>query len=164
MVFIPRHPDTQNVLCRHDEASGTAEAGAVVYLSGDSKIAKCAVSGNVPYGFLGQRVKASAAGLPEGFKFPGEIGSSDALLGDPVCVYHSGLFETTHYYLPAGCTAGDRLYAMIGNSTHNGKLIAVAASGAFDHDSTRKVVAIAQETLTSTQASAGERLTVKVLI
>jgi len=160
MVLTPRSPGVQNVLCKHDENSGAVEAGAIVYLSGSNKVAPVAASGNVPYGMLAQKVVAQLAGLPANFEFPGEIGASQARLGDPVCLYQSGIFETTHYILPVGCSAGDALYA---HFSSGGKLTKVAASGAIGTDGARKVVAIAQNTLTTNEAAAGKNLTVKLL-
>ena len=161
MVLKPRHPGTQDVLCRHDEESGTAEAGAIVYLSGDNKVAKVAVSGNVPYAILGQRVKAGATGLPQNFQFPGEIGTADARLGDPVQLFvNGGIFDTNHYILPAGVSAGDALYAQPGE----GKLTKVAASGCLGHNGQRLVVAIAQHGLTTDQTAAGASLLIKLAI
>lgn len=161
MVLIPRHPAAQNILCRHDEESGTAEAGAIVRLTGDNKVAKVTASGHVPYAILGQRVKAGAAGLPQNFEFPGEIGTSDARLGDPVQLFMSGgLFETNHYNLPAGCAAGDALYAQPGE----GKLCAVSASGCLGHNGQPLVVATAQHGLSADQAAAGKFLAIKLAI
>lgn len=162
MVLIPRHPDIENVMCKHDELSGIAEAGAIVYLSGDKKVAKVSASGHNPYGLLGQKVKASAAGLPQNFEFPGEIGTSDARLGDPVLVYHGGLFETSFYNLPAGVAAGAPLFAKTGDSSHNSKLVAVASGVALGLDGQPAVVAIAQSTLSVDEATAGKPLAIKL--
>lgn len=162
MVLIPRHPNVQDVLCRHDELSGTAEAGAIVFLSGDQKVAKVAASGNVPHGMLAQRVNAQPAGLPQNFKFPGQLGTCDAQLGDPVLVFHGGIFETTHYSLPAGVAAGAPLFAQAGVPAHNSKLVAVSAGCALGHDGSPKIVAVAQNTLSADQAAAGERLVIKL--
>ena len=164
MVLIPRSPSVQNVQCKHDELSGTAEAGAIVYLSGDKKIAKVAASGNVPFGLLGQRVKAYAAGLPQGFRFPGELGTSDCYLGDPVLLFHMGTFETTHYLLPAGVAAGAPLFAKVGDVNNNSKLIAVTSGCALDVNGNPAVVAIAESALSAGDAAANKPLAVKMLI
>lgn len=160
MSFKPRHNALQNVLCRHDEVSGTAEAGAIVYLSGENKVAKIAASGNVPYAILAQKVKAQAAGLPSNFEFPGELGTSDARLGDPVLLYHSTVAETTHYLLPTGCLAGSALYANLGD----GKLTTAVTGVAFGAGSDPIVCAYAQEALTAGEVSAGKALVVKVAL
>ena len=164
MVLNPRQPDIQNVQCKHDELSGTAEAGAIVYLSGDSKVAKVTASGHVPFALLGQQVKANAAGLPQNFEFPGEIGSSQARLGDPVLCYHGGQFETTHYHLPAGVTAGAPLYAKIGDASHNSKLVASGVGVALNADSAPAVVAVAENSLSADEAAAAKPLRIKVLV
>jgi hypothetical protein len=157
MVLVPRFIDVQNVLCKHDEVSGTAEAGAVVYLSGDSKIAKVVASGNAPFAMLGQRVKASAAGLPQNFQFPGEIGASDARLGDPVLLFQKGgQFDTTHYDLASGVTAGAPLYAKVGE----GKLTAAATGVCVDSNGDAVKVAVAVNTLSVDEAAAGKFLTI----
>lgn len=164
MVLNPRQPNIQNVLCKHDELSGTAEAGAIVYLSGDNKIAKVTASGNVPFALLGQQVKANAAGLPQNFEFPGEIGSNQARLGDPVLLYHGGQFETTHYHLPAGVVAGAPLYAKTGDATHNSKLVASGVGVALDLAGNPAVVAIAENSLSVDEAAAAKALRVKLLV
>lgn len=164
MVLNPRQPNVQNVQCTHDELSGTAEAGAIVYLSGDKKVAKVSKASQVPYGMLGQKVKANATGLPQNFEFPGEIGSSDARLGDPVLVFHGGIFETTHYHLPSGVTAGAALYAIAGDVTNNSKLGVVASGSAEGHDGNPAIVAEAQNSLTVAEAAAAKALVIKLLV
>ena len=156
MVLVPRFIDVQNVLCKHDVNSGTAEAGAVVYLTGDSQVAKVVASGNKPFALLGQRVKASAAGLPSNFQFPGEIGSSDARLGDPVLLFQKGgQFDTSHYDLVAGVTAGADLYAEVGE----GKLTVATTGVCVDAFGPVKV-ATAITSLSAAQAAAGTLLTI----
>jgi len=160
MTLTPRHISDQNTLCRHDVDSGTAEAGAIVRLSGSSKVAKVTTtSGGAPFAMLGQKVKAQAAGLPQNFEFPGEMGTSDARVGDPVLLYFKGTFETTHYAISGTLAAGAPLYA----STDAGKLTNVAASGALEGGSP-KVCAIAQSSLSPAQASAAEALTIKLAL
>lgn len=159
MVLLPRDPRAQNVTCKHDENSGTAEAGAVVYLSGDSKVAKVATSGNVPYAMLGIQVKANAAGLPQNFEFPGELGTTVQRLGDPVLLYNGGLFDTTHYDL-VSCAAGDPLYAKLGE----GKLTNVASGVAAGHDGNPMIVAEAQHALSAGQVAAENHLRVKLVL
>lgn len=160
MTLIPRHIDIENVLCKHDESTGTAEAGAIVRLSGDQKVAKVtAVSGHVPYGMLGLKVKSPAAGLPQNFQFPGEMGATEALLGDPVLVYHQGIFDTTHIAISGNLSAGAALYA----STDGGKLTNVSASGALEGGSA-KICAYAQSAMTSTEFLAGKALRIKLVL
>ena len=157
MVLVPRFIDVQNVLCRHDELSGTAEAGAVVYLTGDSKVGKIVASGNQPYALLGQRVKASAAGLPQNFQFPGEIGAADARLGDPVLLFQQGgVFDTDFYDLASGVTAGAPLYAKVGD----GKLTASTVGVSVNALGAPNRVATAQNTLTVADVAVGKLLTI----
>lgn len=159
MVLIPRHINVENVLNKHDETSGTAEAGAIVRLSADKKVAKISASGQVPFGMLAYKVKAPAAGLPQNFQFPGEMGATEALLGDPVLVYHGGIFETTHIAISGSAVAGAALYA----STDAGKLTNVSASGALENGSP-KVCAYVQDGLTAPEVAAGKALTIKLVL
>jgi hypothetical protein len=156
MVLIPRFIDVQNVLCKHDVNSGTAEAGNVVYLTGDSTVGKIAASGNVPFALLGQRVKQSAAGLPSNFQFPGEIGASDARFGDPVLLFQNGgQFDTDQYDLAAGVAAGAALYAEVG-----GLLTSSTVNVCVDAAGNPVKVATAITSLTAAQAAAGTLLTI----
>lgn len=157
MVLVPRHVDVENVLCKHDELSGTAEAGAIVKLTAANKVAVVSGSG-APFAMLGQKVKAQAAGLPQNFEFPGEIGTSDARLGDPVLLFHGGVFETTHYNLPSGVAAGAALYAELGD----GKLITTTGTAALDLLGAPAICAIAQSALSTAEAAAAKRLVVKL--
>jgi len=161
MALTPRHIVQENALCRHDENSGTAEAGAIVRLSGENKLAAItSISGGAPYALLAQRVKAQAAGLPQNFQFPGEIGNSDAHVGDPVlCFQSGGIFETTHYLVSGSLAAGAPLYA----SATQGRLTNVSASGALE-GGVPKVCAIAQNSLSAAQAAAGENLVIKLAL
>jgi len=161
MTLIPRHPVSQNVLCKHDESSGTAEAGAVVYLSGDNKVARVTASGNVPYAMLFQPVRANLAGLPANFEFPGEIGTSVARAGDPVLLYHKGIFETDHYTLSGGVSAGASLYALADGSVDAGKLCA-SGTVALDAAGNDAIVAVAQESLSAAEAAVGKALKIKL--
>lgn len=163
MVLNPRQPNIQDVFCKHDELSGAAEAGAIVYLSGDSKVAIVNASGNVPYAMLGQQVKANAAGLPQNFEFPGEIGGTQARSGDPVLIYFGGQFDTTHYSLPSGVAAGAPLHACVGDVNNNSKL---TNSGVFANglDGNPMVVAVAEQSLSADEAAAGKSLRIKLLV
>jgi len=164
MAINPRHVDIEDVLNRHKADSGTAEAGAIVYLSGDKEVAKVAASGNVPFGMLGQAVVAAPAGVPQNFEFPGQQGNSEARLGDPVCVYHCGQFDTTNYQLAAGVAAGAKLYAGAQVTAEQGKLIASGTGAANGVDGLPKVVAIAQSDLSVAEAAAGKALLVQLLV
>lgn len=164
MALNPRVVVIEDVLNRQDASSGTAEAGNIVYLSGDKKVAKVVASGNVPFGMLGQAVKAAPAGLPQNFEFPGQIGNSDARLGDPVLVYHMGQFETTQYVLAAGVAAGAKLYCGASVVAEQGKLIASGTGAALGFDGSPLVVAVAQSALSVDEAAAGKALLVQLLV
>lgn len=166
MVFTPRLPVRDNGQHKHEAASGATSAGSVMYLTASGTVAKVTTSGQVPYGILFHNVKAPLASLPQNYEFPGEIGSADSRLGDPVLIYQDGgTFETDLYDYSgsSGITAGTYLYARIGNSATNGQLtndtLNVAGS-----DGSATAVAVAQETLTDAEASAGKRLAFKLLI
>jgi len=101
-----------------------------------------------------QNVKAESSAHPTGFRLPGDLGSSDAFTGDPVAVAHLGLYDTTHYNTATTYAAGDRLTTAAGG--------AVTPTGVSEVNA--DVVAIAQNTLTSAQVAAGEKLRIKLLI
>ena len=171
MTLNPRLPNNENPLQKHEAASGTADGGAVMYLTESGTVAKVTTSGQAPFGILFHNVKSSLAGLPAGYEFPGEIGSADMRLGDPVLVhFEGGIFETDHYrYLgSSGIPAGTLMYAHINNSDHDGKLVNDDGSTvdvADDGDgSTAKAVALVLEGLSDDEADAGKALTIKLLI
>lgn len=159
MVFIPRDPVSQNQFLVHDtsKGDGTESAGCVVYLSGDQLVA--CVSGSVgsgqrPYGFLMQNVKAESSAHPTGFRLPGDLGSSDAFSGDPVAVAHLGIYDTTYYNTATTYTAGVNLTVAA-----NGK---VTPTGVNEVNAT--IVGVAQNTLNAAAVAAGEKLRVKLII
>jgi len=167
MVFIPRDPVSQNQFLVHDtsKGDGTESAGAVVYLSGDQLVAVVSGTTNLPYGFLMQNVKAESSAHPTGFRLPGDLGSSDAFSGDPVAVAHLGIYDTTYYNTATTYTAGSKLgVTTAGRVTTLGvSSISFAAINGVDDEST-DVVAIAQNSLSATQVSAGEKLRIKLVI
>jgi len=165
MIFLPRHPVGQDVMNRHDETSGTAEAGVVVALVGDKKVAKITSSGQLPYGLLGQPVVAPIAGLPQGYQFPGQIGSAEAKLGDPVQIFHGGIFETTQYAISGAVDAGTILYAKTDDAASNGKLCKLAdAPVALGIDGAAMPVAQVINALAAEETAAGAALLVKALV
>jgi len=161
MVFIPRDPVMQNQFLVHDssQGDGTETAGSVVYLSGDELVAVVSGTGNVPYGFLMQNVKAESSAHPTGFRLPGDLGSSDAFTGDPVAVAHLGIYDTTFYDTADTYTAGDWLgVANTGRVSKTNALdIVSTVSGGTDY------VAVAQNTLGATAVAAGTNLRIKLL-
>lgn len=167
MSLIPRKPLVQDSQLLHSEASGAATAGCVVYLAGDQAVACVSASGHEPFGLLGQNVIAEAANLPKGFRFPGQLGSSDAYLGEPVMVAHGGgTYETDQYYdASAAISAGDKLYAVIATAGHNGKLTNddSGATALAPNNSAPKHVATAMNSLTAAEVAAGsKKLLIKV--
>ncbi len=165
MVFIPRDPVVQNQFLVHDSAEGsTLTAGCVVFLSDDQKVACVSGTDSTPYGFIMQGVKAESSAHPTGFRLPGDLGSSDAFTGDPVAVAHLGLYDTTTYVAGLVYTAGDYLGV---NSA--GELLPASEGAviAFDDNNGQLVhdeVAVAQNTLTAAQSTAGNNLRIKLLI
>jgi len=161
MTFIPRDPVNQSQFLVHDssQGDGTESAGAVVYLSGDQLVAVVSGSGNVPFGFLMQNVKAESSAHPTGFRMPGDLGSSDAFTGDPVGVAHLGLYDTTYYDTADTFTAGDYLGASnTGRVSKTNMVDFTTVSGVSDY------VAIAQNTLDATAVANGDNLRIKLLI
>jgi hypothetical protein len=161
MVFIPREPVLQDQFCLHDSTGSAAAAGDVVYLSGDQTVVPVSGSGNEPFGFLLQTVKAEMTGLPAGYRMASDLGSSDAFIGDPVGVAHLGIYDTTTYVLDANkttFTAGEKLYADI-TTAHlvNGTTGTVAGVGS-------PAIAIAMNSLSAAAVTAGSLLRVKLLI
>jgi len=169
MVFIPRDAVVQNQFLVHDTTQGdgqTSTAGAVVYLSGDQLVAVVSGTGNLPYGFLMQSVKAESSAHPTGFRLPGDLGSSDAFSGDPVAVAHLGLYDTTYYDTTTTFTAGDKL-----GTTDTGRVTPLDSGNAVNFgsingvdDPSTDVVAYAQNSLDATAVAAGEKLRIKLAI
>ena len=168
MVFIPRDPVAQNQFLVHDtsQGDGTESAGCVVWLSGDQLVACVSGTTDLPYGFLMQNVRAESSAHPTGFRLPGDLGSSDAFTGDPVAVAHLGLYDTTYYDTTTTFDAGDKLgVTTAGRVTplDSGNSIGFGSINGVDDPST-DVVAIAQNTLDSTDVAAGEKLRIKLTI
>ena len=169
MALTPRHPGIGNTMVQHDESSGTLEPGAIVYLTAEGKAAKCtAISGNVPFAISFQRVKAQSANLPLNYEFPGEIGASDARLGDPILLYQNGgIYHTEHYNIigGAGVDAGTALYCQVNDATDQSKLVNDDGSTkdvAVDAAGDPVLCAIVQEPLTAEEVAAGEPLLIQL--
>lgn len=172
MVLNPRLPVNEDPLHDHDATSGTAEGGSIVKLTAAGEIAKVTASGEVPYGLLFNRVKSPIPGLSQNYKFPGELGSADAFLGDPVLVYcgAGGIFETDHYSYEgsAGIDAGTLLYCLTDTaSADDGKLVnsdTPATGSVVQEGGGAKAIAVAIYPLTDAEASAGKPLVIKTLL
>jgi hypothetical protein len=137
------------------------EAGTIVKIVGMTTDGRAIVDvvsdaqNDTAFGWLMQKVKATSAEMPPGFLFRGDLGSSDAHLGDPVGVAHGAgaIYETNQYVDNGadGITAGTTLYV-----DDDGKLEDTNAdSGA--------AAAVAMQTLTAAEAAAGKMLRVKAL-
>jgi len=163
MVLIPRNPVNQNPLHKHEANSGTAEAGTIMHLT-PSGVAKITTSGQAPYGILFSRVAAGLAGMPQNFEFPGEIGTSDQRLGDPVLLYQDGgTFETSEYALSgASVSAGTKLYCLADGSADAGKLTEDITDAA-DDGGTAVVCAVVMEGKYKGLREKAHRLRVRVL-
>lgn len=163
--FKPRNPVVQDSVFKHQASSGPAAAGCVVHIVGDQEVACVTTSGDVPFGFLGQNVIAEPSNLPKGFRFPGQLGSSDAFLGDPVMVAHSeGTYETTHYVASdAPFAAGDLLYVAIDRGAAiNGRLTNNNSGSVAPDNTAPAVCAVALSPLTAIEAAAGKPLLIKL--
>jgi hypothetical protein len=164
-MFKARHPLVENMFCTFDPDSVETlpvHAGRCVRLVGltdDHRPIVDAVtdaSAQTVFGILMQKVKETASGFPHGYLFRGDMGSSDAFLGDPVAVAHGAgaVYETDQYVDNGGdgIAVGTVLYC-----DDDGKLEDTNAdSGAS--------VAIAMDTLTATEAAAGKMLRIKTLV
>lgn len=163
MTFVPRHPVLQESQLQHDPSKGTLAQGCVLYLSGDGLVACVTESGHEPMGFAMQNIVAENASTPKGHQYPGELGSSDALIGDPLAVaMGGGTFETTAYVDVSGpITAGEALYAAVAASADNGKLTNSTSSVALSGGSPKKC-ATALVSLTADEVAANKPLLVKL--
>ena len=163
MIFKVRHGGIEDPHNVHDTTTvtGTAaielEAGVVVKITGSEKVGPVTGS-DVPYGFLLQRVKTEYANLPAGFRFRGDLGSSDAFVGDPVGVFVSGGIADTDSFdadLTGAMAYGANLYAKAG-----GKLtddVSLSVNGA-------NPVAVAKNSLTADAISNSKFLRIKSLL
>ena len=160
-----RHPGTEDMFCTFNPDSVESlsyHAGRCVRIVGVTDDGRTlvdsvtAASSQTVFGFLMQKVKAVATGFPHGYLFRGDMGSSDAFLGDPVAVAHGpgAIYETDQYVDNSsdGITAGDVLYC-----DNDGKLEDTNADSGG-------AVAVAMDTLTATETAAGAMLRIKSLI
>lgn len=169
MTFIPRYSVVEDQFAKYDVAdanTGAYEAisGVVVSYTGyDSNAAvtlvKKTASGTTPRAFLMQSVKHSYANIPQGFRYRGDIGSTDAFVGDPVGIAHSGgVFDTDQFDADSGgtVTAGQSLYAKVGGRLTNNSSLSV--TGSADE------VAVARNNLSADAIAAGKLLRVQILL
>jgi len=161
MTFTVRVPLVENPFLIFN--ASTAEttpiaAGKLVYMVGDRTVDVVSTAASqTPVGFLMQKVKAAYTELPSSFLMRGDLGSSDAFVGDPVGVAcgNGAIYETDQYHDVGddGIAYGTSLYC-----NDNGLLADT------DEASTSTVVAIALNTLTTAEAAAGKMLLIKALV
>lgn len=168
MTFQVRHPMVENQYCSFNINSTAANAAAVpagrlVYIVGETADGRANVdlitnaASQSVIGFLMQKVKLESTELPPGFRFRSDMGSTDAFVGDPVGVAmgHGAVYETDQYHDVAadGITAGTKLYC-----NNSGKLADT------NEDSATGSIAVALNSLTAAEATAGKLLRIKALI
>jgi len=191
-MFIPRHPVIENQFCSYIETNSTtgaggtiAYAGAVVALyewdsvNGRAKVkvwdSTASGNGEVPYGFLMQKVKEGYTAIhPANYMLPKDMGSSDAIAAPvynsstgaisgtkatPVGVAHLGVWETTNYLkIPVQIFPGDKMYV----SMTEGRITNTTVSGFGDSANT---VAVAESFLNPSEVATGTKaLRIKLLI
>ncbi len=160
MTFQVRHPVVENQFCSFNLTSTAADAAALhrrpgrrgETVDGRANVDLItSASADTPIGFLMQKIKKESTDFPPGFRFRSDMGSSDAYLGDPVGVAagRGAVYETDQYNDVGadGITAGTKLYC-----DNSGKLADTNVNSAADYS------AIAMNTLTATQVTAGVML------
>lgn len=133
-------------------------AGKLVYMVGDRTVdVVTTASSQTPVGWLMQKVKAAYTELPTNYLMRGDMGSSDAFVGDPVAVASGpGALYETDQYVDEG---GDGIaYGVLLYCDNDGKLSDTNA------DSAAAASAIALNTLTAAECAAGEMLLIKALV
>ena len=165
MVLTVRHPVVENMYCTFnpDSVESTpVPAGRLVRVVGETTDGRAIVdlvsdsSAQTALGWLMQKIKTESAENPPGFRYRSDMGSSDAFLGDPVGVAMGpgAVYETDQYVDNGadGITAGTLMYA-----DDDGKIEDTNAdSGAL--------VAVALNTLSAADVTAGKMLRVKALL
>ncbi len=165
MTLTLRHPIVENQFCSFDATSSEVlpvEAGTLVKVVGVTTNGRTLVdvvtdaAADTVFGWLMQKVKAVSSEMPPGFLFRGDMGSSDAFLGDPVGIAHGNgaIYETNQYVDNGadGVTAGDTLYV-----DDDGKLEDTQTDAG-------DAVAEAMQTLTASEMAAGKMLRIRALI
>lgn len=166
MTFQIRHPLVENQFSSFNASSAEVlpvAAGVLVKIVGETSDGRALVdvvsdaSADTVYGWLMQKVRAESSELPPGYRFRSDMGSSDAFLGDPVAVAHGpgAVYETDQYVDEGadGIAAGTLLYC-----DDDGKLSDTNA------DSAPAAAAIALQSLTAAEATAGKMLRIKALV
>jgi len=165
MTFILRHPVVENQFSSFYASSGESTpiaAGLLVKIVGETDDGRTIVDiiddaqNDVVYGWLMQKVKAAYTNMPPNFLFRSDMGSSDAFLGDPVAIAMGpgAIYETDQYVDNGGdgIAAGTLLYC-----DDDGKLEDTQVD-------TGTLVAVAINSLTTSEAAAGKMLRIKALV
>jgi len=164
MTFILRHP-AQEVQFFKFASSPTEDrpipAGRLVRLTGDRTVdttADVTAAAQRSIGWLMQRVKDPYTDFPTGFMLRGDMGSSDAFVGDPVAVAMGpGAIYETDQYVDEG---GDGIaYNTLLYADNEGKLSDSDADSAAEG-----AVALSLNTLSAADCAAGELLLIKALV
>jgi hypothetical protein len=166
MTLQLRHPLVENQFSSMDPDSSETypiPAGKLVRIVGETSDGRALVdvitdaSTETAYGWLMQKVKEESAEMPPGFRFKSDMGSSDAFKGEPVGVAMGAgaVYETDQYVDEGadGIAAGTLLYC-----DNDGKLSDTGADG------TDILAAVAMQSLTAAEATAGKLLRIKALI
>ena len=164
MTFILRHPAQEVQFLKFvasPEETSPIPAGRVVRLTDDrtvDTIESSSTTSQYPIGWLMQQVKDEYTDFPTNFRLRGDLGSSDAFVGDPVGIAmgHGAVYETDQYVDEGtdGIAANVLLYP-----DDEGKLSDTDAdSSAFG------AVAISLNTLSAADCTAGKMLLIKALV
>ena len=164
MTFILRHP-AQEIQFLKFTASPTETrpipAGRLVYLTDDrtvDTVANASDAAQFPIGWCMHKIKDTYTDFPTNMRMRGDLGSTDAFPGDPVGVAAGpgAVYETDQYVDEAsdGIAAGTKLYV-----DNDGKLSDTDADSATDG-----ATAVALNTLTAAQCTAGDMLLIKALV
>lgn len=165
MTFILRHP-AQEVQFLKFASSPTEDrpidAGRLVRLTGDRTVdttADVTSAAQRPFGWLMQKVKDPYTDFPAGFMMRGDLGSSDAFVGDPVGVAcgPGAVYETDQYVDEAGDGIAANTYLYPDNE---GKLSDSDADSCYG----TAPVALAMNSLSAAQCAAGAMLLIKALV
>lgn len=165
MTFQLRHPLVENQYSSFNASTSETlpvPAGVLVKIVGETSDGRAIVDviddaeNDQIYGWLMQKVKEESSELPPGYRFRSDMGSSDAFAGDPVGVAMGpgAVYETDQYVDNGsdGIAAGTVLYC-----DDDGK-IEDTQTDAGD------AVAIAMNSLSADDVSAGKMLRIKALV
>ncbi len=169
MTFILRHP-AQEIQFLKIEASPSATrpipAGRLVYMSGDRTVdvvSSASTATQVPVGWLMHKVKDAYTDFPTNFRLRGDLGSTDVFVGDPVGVAAGpgAVYETDQYVDESGdgIAYGTYLYP-----DDDGKLSDDNNDSAANGSTVDGRVAMALNSLTAAECTAGKMLLIKALV